>query len=79
VLERRRAENARQDLLKRLKAEQIKESHPDLLQHIEIESAQPKRRESLRDGGMRRKRDGGALKMPKSSDEIPKSADEEQK
>lgn len=78
VLERRRAETARQDLLKRLKAEQVKESHPDLLQHIEIESTQPQRRESLRDGGARRKRDGGAVRMPKS-DDIPKAADEEQK
>ena len=80
VLERRRSENARQELLRRLKTEQVKESHPDLLQHIEIENAQPQRRESLRDGGMRRKRDGGAaLKMPKPTDDIPKAADEEPK
>jgi hypothetical protein len=79
VLERRRAETARQDLLRRLKAEQVKESHPDLLQHIEIESAQPQRRESMRDGGLRRKRDGGALKLPKAADDIPKAADEEER
>ena len=72
VLERRRIENSRQDLLRRLKSEQVKESHPDLLQHIEIESAGPQRREMLRDGGARRRRDGGALKMPKPPEEEPK-------
>jgi peptidyl-prolyl cis-trans isomerase C len=69
LLERRRIETARQDLLKRLKTEQIKESHPDLLQHIEIEASAPNRREMLRDGGARRRRDAGALKVPKPSEE----------
>jgi peptidyl-prolyl cis-trans isomerase C len=72
ILERRRSETARQDLLLRLKTEQVKESHPDLLQNIEIESASPGRREMLRDGGSRRRRDGGMLKAPKPSDDDPK-------
>jgi hypothetical protein len=72
VLERRRIETSRQDLLRKLKTEQIKESHPDLLQHIEIENASPQRRDTLRDGGMRRRRDGGALKLPKPAQEEPK-------
>jgi hypothetical protein len=67
LLERRRIETARQELLKRLKAEQVKESHPDLLQHIEIESTAPRR--EMRDGGLKRRRDGGSLKLPKPSDE----------
>ena len=69
LLERRRIETARQELLKRLKTEQVKESHPDLLQHIEIEAASTPRRDLSRDGGMRRKRDAGALKLPKPSDD----------
>jgi peptidyl-prolyl cis-trans isomerase C len=72
LLERRRIENGRQELLKRLKAEQIKESHPDLLQHIEIEQTSPSRREMLRDGGARRRRDGGALKTPRPDPDEPK-------
>ena len=72
LLERRRIETARQDLLKRLRAEQIKESHPELLSNIEIESAAPSRREMLRDGGARRRRDGGAMKPTKPSDEEAK-------
>jgi hypothetical protein len=69
LLERRRIETGRQDLLKRLKAEQVKESHPDLLQHIEIEQASPPRRDLSRDGGLRRRRDAGALKPPKPAEE----------
>ena len=72
VLERRRIETARQDLLRKLKTEQVKESHPELLQHIEIENASPQRRDMMRDGGLRRRRDGGALKLPKTPDEEPK-------
>lgn len=70
VLERRRIETGRQELLTKLKTEQVKESHPDLLQHIEVEAAPPSRREMMRDGGTRRRRDGGALKIPKP-DDIP--------
>jgi parvulin-like peptidyl-prolyl isomerase len=69
VLERRRIETSRQDLLKKLQGELVKESHPELLQHIEVESASPSKRDSLRDGGLRRRRDGGALKLPKVDDE----------
>ena len=65
LLERRRIESARQELLRRLKAEQVKESHPELLSNIEIETASPQRREMLRDGGAKRRRDAGALKQPK--------------
>jgi hypothetical protein len=72
LLERRRIETARQELLKRLKGEQVKESHPELLQHIEVEAAAPSRREMLRDGGARRRRDAGALKAPKPNDDEPK-------
>ncbi len=72
VLERRRIEAARQALLKKLETEQLKESHPDLLQHIEVESASPSRRDMMRDGGVRRRRDGGALKLPKADDEPPR-------
>lgn len=72
LLERRRIESTRQDLLKRLRAEQIKESHPDLLSHIEIEAAAPNRRETLRDGGARRRRDGGAMKLPKPAEDEAK-------
>jgi peptidyl-prolyl cis-trans isomerase C len=72
VLERRRIETARQDLLRKLKTEQVKESHPDLLQHIEIEQASPQRRDMMRDGGLRRRRDAGAPKLPKTLDEEPK-------
>lgn len=72
LLERRRIETARQDLLKRLKGEQVKESHPELLQHIEIEAAPPSRREMLRDGGARRRRDAGAFKARKPSPDEPK-------
>ena len=68
LLERRRIESTRQDLLKKLKTEQIKESHPELLEHIEIEASPPQRRETMRDGGARRRRDGGALKLPKATD-----------
>ena len=68
LLERRRIESTRQDLLKKLKTEQIKESHPELLEHIEIEASPPQRREMMRDGGARRRRDGGALKLPKADD-----------
>ncbi len=56
LLERRRIESTRQDLLKKLKTEQIKESHPELLEHIEIEASPPQRREMTRDGGARRRR-----------------------
>ncbi|HEX6766124.1 MAG TPA: peptidyl-prolyl cis-trans isomerase, partial [Polyangiaceae bacterium] len=56
LLERRRIEASRQELLKKLKAEQVKESHPELLENIEVESAAP-RREMLRDGGLKRRRD----------------------
>jgi hypothetical protein len=71
LLERRRIETARQELLKKLKTEQIKESHPELLENIEVESAAP-RREMLRDGGLKRRRDGGSLRMPKPSDDEPR-------
>jgi hypothetical protein len=52
-----------------LKTEQVKESHPDLLQHIEIEAAAPRRRDVMRDGGLRRKRDAGRLKVPKPAED----------
>ncbi|HEX6275629.1 MAG TPA: peptidyl-prolyl cis-trans isomerase [Polyangiaceae bacterium] len=72
LLERRRIETGRQELLKRLKTEQVKESHPELLEHIEVEQTAPSRREMLRDGGARRRRDGGALKAPRPEPDEPK-------
>jgi hypothetical protein len=42
------------------------------LQHIEIEQASPQRRDMMRDGGLRRRRDAGAPKLPKTLDEEPK-------
>jgi hypothetical protein len=42
------------------------------LENIEIEAASPQRREMLRDGGLKRRRDGGALKRPKTDPEETK-------
>ena len=66
LLERRRAEKARKDLLARLQKENVKESHPDLLSHIDMAAygEPPSARGSGRDAGARRLTRDGGLRAP---------------
>jgi peptidyl-prolyl cis-trans isomerase C len=66
LLERRRIDKARKDLLARLQKEQVKESHPDLLSHIDMRAygEPPSARTPTRDGTARRLTRDGGLKPP---------------
>ena len=68
ILERRRVDKARQDLMAELRKNNLKESHPELLSNIDAQAfGPPPRRDFGRDGGARRMhREGppGALNGP---------------
>lgn len=72
ILERRRIDTARQDLLTRLRKEHLTEIHPELLSNIDAQAFGPPRRDPKglgrdHDKSKRLKRDGGAPR-PASSD-----------
>ena len=74
ILERRRIDTARQELLANLKKDQVKEFHPELLSNIDASMFGPPKRDNPHDfarggdGGVRRfKRDAG-LRAPKLRD-----------
>jgi peptidyl-prolyl cis-trans isomerase C len=62
ILERRRVDKARQELMADLKAKSVTEQHPELLANIDPASFAPPKRE--RDGGARRQRREGAPRPP---------------
>jgi peptidyl-prolyl cis-trans isomerase C len=71
VLERRRVDAARQELLTNLKKDQVKEFHPDLLSNIDASMFGPPKREPHdlgRDGGMKRLRRDGGVRPQKARD-----------
>lgn len=66
LLERRRIDKARKDLLATLQKTQVKESHPDLLSHIDMRAYgdPPSARGAARDAGARRLTRDGGLRPP---------------
>jgi peptidyl-prolyl cis-trans isomerase C len=66
LLERRRIDKARKDLIARLQKEHVKESHPDLLSHIDMRAygEPPSARSPARDAGPRRLTRDGGLRAP---------------
>jgi peptidyl-prolyl cis-trans isomerase C len=62
ILERRRVDKARQELMTDLKAKSVTDQHPELLANIDPASFSPPKRE--RDGGARRQRREGAPRPP---------------
>jgi hypothetical protein len=65
ILERRRVDTARQELLTRLRKEQLSEIHPELLSNIDASAFGPPKRDPKMGGrdadkSRRLKRDGGA-------------------
>jgi peptidyl-prolyl cis-trans isomerase C len=62
ILERRRVDKARQELMADLKAKSVTDQHPELLANIDPASFAPPKRE--RDGGARRQRREGAPRPP---------------
>lgn len=66
LLERRRVDKARKDLIARLQKEHVKESHPDLLSHIDMRAYgdPPSARSHTRDAGPRRLTRDGGLRAP---------------
>jgi hypothetical protein len=62
ILERRRVDKARQELMTDLKAKSVADQHPELLANIDPASFAPPKRE--RDGGARRQRREGAPRPP---------------
>jgi len=68
ILERRRVDKARQELMTELRKNNLKESHPELLSNIDAQTfGPPPRRDFGRDGGARRihrDRPPGALNGP---------------
>jgi hypothetical protein len=74
ILERRRADTAKQDLLASLRKEKLTEIHPELLTHIDAQAFGPPKRGpkggALDKASRRFKRDGGApVPKPISSKE----------
>jgi peptidyl-prolyl cis-trans isomerase C len=73
ILERRRADTAKQDLLASLRKEKLTEIHPELLTHIDAQAFGPPKRDpkgALDKASRRVKRDGGApVPKPISSEE----------
>jgi hypothetical protein len=69
VLERRRMDTARQDLIAKLRKEQVTDFHPELLSNIDASMFGPPKRDSPhelgKDGGVRRLRRDGGLRPPK--------------
>jgi peptidyl-prolyl cis-trans isomerase C len=67
ILERRRIDGARQDLLAKLRKEQLTEIHPELLSHIDSSAFGPPKREKarVRDQARRPKRDKPSPHPPK--------------
>jgi peptidyl-prolyl cis-trans isomerase C len=74
ILERRRVDRARQDLMSELRKNNLKEVHPELLSNIDAQAfGPPPRRELNRDGGTRRPhRDG----MGPTGPRIPRPGDD---
>ena len=72
LLERRRIETARQDLLKRLKTEQVKESHPDLLAARRGRERASARAISCATVAFGANATAAALKVPKVREEEPR-------
>jgi len=70
MLERRRIDAARQELMTRLRKDAVTDFHPELLSNIDASAFGSPRRENsreLRDAGVRRfRRDGGSIKAPKT-------------
>lgn len=73
MLERRRVDTARQELMSRLRKDSVSDFHPELLSNIDASAFGSPRRDNareLRDGGARRfRRDGGSIKAPKPATE----------
>jgi peptidyl-prolyl cis-trans isomerase C len=63
ILERRRVDKARQDLMADLKQKNVTEQHPELLANIDPSAFAPPKRE--RDGGARRPRREGGPRPPR--------------
>jgi DNA-binding protein YbaB len=78
ILERRRVDRARQDLMSQLRKDHLKEVHPELLSNIDAQSfGPPPKRDLNRDGGTRRPhREGmmgpggpGGPRLPRPADD----------
>ncbi|HEY3500437.1 MAG TPA: peptidyl-prolyl cis-trans isomerase [Polyangiaceae bacterium] len=82
VLERRRIDSARQELIANLKKDQVKEFHPELLSNLDASMFGPPKRESPhefgKDGGMRRMRRDGGVRPPKPARDKDKEPAEPQ-
>ncbi|HTQ07702.1 MAG TPA: peptidyl-prolyl cis-trans isomerase [Polyangiaceae bacterium] len=65
ILERRRVDKARQDLISQLRKDHVTEEHPELLSNIDPQMfGSPPRRDFGRDGGVRRMHHEGPLGGP---------------
>lgn len=64
ILERRRVDKARQDVMAELKSKYVTDQHPELLANIDAQAFSPNKREG-RDGGVRRPRREGGPKLPR--------------
>jgi hypothetical protein len=77
ILERRRVDKARQDLIAELKKDHVSELHPELLSNIDPQSfGPPPRHDFGRDGGMRRMHREGPLGAPPGAPHPPHTDDE---
>jgi peptidyl-prolyl cis-trans isomerase C len=80
MLERRRVDGARQELMTRLRKDAVTDFHPELLSNIDASAFGSPRRDNpreLRDGGARRFRRDGGIKAPKASGEKDQAEGEE--
>jgi peptidyl-prolyl cis-trans isomerase C len=80
MLERRRVDGARQELMTRLRKDAVTDFHPELLSNIDASAFGSPRRDNardLRDGGARRLRRDGGIKAPKAAaDKDPAEGEE---
>jgi peptidyl-prolyl cis-trans isomerase C len=79
MLERRRVDAARQELMTRLRKDAVSDFHPELLSHIDASAFGSPRRDNareLRDGGVRRLRRDGGVKAPKAATDKGKDPSE---
>lgn len=65
ILERRRVDKARQDLMSQLRKDHVSDVNPELLSNIDAQAFGPPRRDFGRDGGVRRMHHDGPLGGPR--------------
>ena len=74
ILERRRVDKSRQDVMAELKTKYVTDQHPELLANIDAAAFSPNKREG-RDGGVRRPRREGGPKAPRPAPDAEEKAE----